>query len=117
MTGGEYLPDFTVFRNKIAATSLRAVADHWNEVRGKRRMPSWAHLKPSAITAYLPGVWTFNYDRGSGEFTGRMAGSNIMVGFGKSFMGTPLRELHQPHVFEVAHAHFMRVVTEPACVR
>lgn len=35
-----------------------------------------------------------------------------MVGFGKSFRGTPLKELHRPHVFELAQAHMAKVVTE-----
>jgi hypothetical protein len=40
-----------------------------------------------------------------------------MVGFGKSFRGTPLRDLHSPTVFEVAQANFVCVITEPACCR
>lgn len=80
-------------------------------------MPGWAQVRASAMTDHLCGIWSFDYARSSGEFTGRMAGSNIMVGFGKSFLGTPLRELHPPHVFAVAQASFLRVVSEPACVR
>jgi hypothetical protein len=117
MSSSEYLSDFTAFRNKIQAPSLRAIADHWNAARGSHRMPGWAQFKPSAVASHLGGLWSFDYAPASGEFTGRMAGSNIMVGFGKSFMGTPLRDLHPPHVFEEARRIFTRIVTEPACVR
>ena len=56
-------------------------------------MPSWDDIRLKALAPYLGRIWTFDYDRGAGEFIGRLAGSNIMMGFGKSFLGTPLREL------------------------
>ncbi len=40
-----------------------------------------------------------------------------MVGFGKSFRGTPLRELHTPDSFGWIYAAMKRVVHEPACYR
>ena len=40
-----------------------------------------------------------------------------MMGFGKSFRGTPLRDLHPPHVFQQAQAYLTRAVSEPAVYR
>src|SRR6185312_6397873 len=109
--------DFAAFKARIQSPSLRAIAEHWDEVRGKRRMPSWAHLKTSVLEPHMSKIWAFNYDRGSGEFVGRFAGSTIMVGFGKSFLGTPLRELHSPAIFQISQAYFTRTVNQPACAR
>jgi|SRR6185437_8438547 hypothetical protein len=117
MIDGGTLTDFSVFQARIQSPSLRAIAGHWNEVRGKRRMPSWAHLKNTVLEPHMKTVWAFNYDRGSGEFVGRFAGNTIMVSFGKSFLGTPLRDLHAPAVFQITQSYFTRAVTEPACAR
>jgi hypothetical protein len=109
--------EFATFRNRIRSPALRAVADLWNQARGDRPMPSWDDIRLEALAPYLGRIWTFDYDRGAGEFIGRVAGSNIMMGFGKSFLGTPLRELHLPPAAEKSHATFLRVISEPACVR
>jgi len=40
-----------------------------------------------------------------------------MARFGKSFRGTPLRDLHPPAVFEQTQSHMTRIVSEPALMR
>ena len=80
-------------------------------------MPSWSELNPATMAPHLGLVWAFKYDRATGDFTARLAGNRIMVGFGKSFRGTPLRELHPPRSFPRVHAAMLRVVSEPACYR
>jgi hypothetical protein len=77
-------------------------------------MAAWSDLSPSAISAHLKRLWVFKYDRDTGEFNARLAGSRVMMRFGKSFRGTPLKELHPPHIFEQCHAHLTRSVSEPA---
>jgi hypothetical protein len=62
-------------------------------------------------------MWGFDRDRASGEFIGRLAGSHILQTFCRNFLGTPLRDLHHGHVFEVAHASLTRAVSAPACCR
>ena len=111
----EKAADFEALRNRIRSPALAALMRHWMEARGKRRMPAWEDIQMSALAPHLGHIWAFDFDRATGSFTGRLAGSAIMLGFGKSFLGTPLRALHPPHVFEVAHANFLQVVTEPAC--
>ena len=108
---------FIAFRNSIQSLALKAVADHWNEARGARRLPSWDQLKPRQLGAHLANIWAFDYDRAASLFTGRLAGSNIMVGVGKSFAGIALSELHPPHVFTQVQGYLLRAVTEPACCR
>ena len=77
-------------------------------------MPAWSDLSPSGLAPHFKRLWAFKYDRAAGEFTARLAGTRAMVGFGKSFRGTPLRDLHPPHILELAQAHMTKVVSEGA---
>jgi len=104
---------FAAFRSRIESPALAAIADHWAQARGDNRMPSWSDLRPSALAPYLTRIWSFKYDRATGEFTARLAGNRIMLGFGNSFRGTPLRDLHPPHVFEKVQANMTRFVQGP----
>jgi len=111
----EQSSSFDSFLGHIKSPTLRAVAEQWNAARAQQRMPSWDDLKLERLAPQLGRIWAFDYDREKGGFTGRLAGSNIMIAFGKSFLGTPLSNLHPPHVFEEAQANFLQVVSEPAC--
>jgi hypothetical protein len=113
----EQAPDFAAFRDKIRSPALRALADDWNAARGARRMPSWDDVIPDAAAPYLGYMWAYDYDRDNREFTGRMAGGTIMQNFGRSFLGTKLRDLHPPLAFEAVQAVLMRTLSEPACSR
>jgi hypothetical protein len=105
------------FGSEITSPALRAIADHWNQARKGRKMPSWSELSPATMAPHLGMVWAFKYDRKTGDFIARLAGNRMMIGFGKSFRGTPLKELHQPKSLGRAHAILMRVVSEPVCYR
>jgi hypothetical protein len=108
---------FPGFRSRIASPALQAIADHWQKVRADRPMPAWSDLSPTQLGSHLKLLWSFRYDRDMQDFTARLAGTRAMARFGKSFRGTPLRELHPPHVFERSHALMTRVVSEPAFTR
>ena len=105
---------FSGFRNKIVSPALRAIADHWQQVRGDRLMPSWSDLSPTQLGPHLKLLWSFNYDPATQDFTARLAGNRVMMCLGQSFRGTPLKELHPPHVYEQARTQMRRVVSEPA---
>jgi hypothetical protein len=109
--------DFADFRGRITSPALVAIADHWQEARGAALMPSWSQIRPSCIAPHLTRVWSFRYDRDEDEFTARLAGNRIMAGFGKSFRGTPLKELHASPVLEKVHANLLRLVLEPCVYR
>lgn len=102
------------FLNAIVSPALRAVAAHWDAVRGDRMMPSWQQLRPSHIAAQLPIIWVYRYDRGTQQFTGRLAGDRIARSFGKSFRGIRLEDLHPPEFLPQIYAHMNRLVEEPA---
>jgi hypothetical protein len=105
---------FPEFRSKVASPALQAIADHWRHACADNPMPSWSDLSPSHLAPYFTRLWAFKYDRVAGDFSARLAGNRAMVGFGKSFRGTPLKDLHPPHIFELAQAHMTKVVTGPA---
>lgn len=109
------VPDgFSGFRSKIVSPALQAIADHWQQVRADRPMPSWSDLSPTQLGPHLKLLWSFKYDPAAQDFTARLAGNRVMMCLGKSFRGTPLKELHPPHVYEQARTLMMRVVLEPA---
>ncbi len=112
-----HVMNFEHFTNSIESPALKAVAAHWAAARGTAQMPSWEQLRPSQFAAQLFLVWAFKYDRGTGQFTGRLAGNRIEQGFGKNFRGLALQDLHPPHMFAKAHHHMARIVLEPAAHR
>jgi len=105
---------FDSFLQRISSPALCAVAAHWNDARGARVMPSWDDLRPARIASYLTLVWAFRYDAETREFTGRLAGERIARGFGRSFRGLRLDELHTPQSLPLMHSEMERLLREPA---
>ena len=108
---------FSLFCRRIVSPALRAIADHWLAARGDKRLPSWSDLNPSVMAPHFTKIWAFKYDRVTDEFYARLAGNRIMVAFGQSFRGTPLKDLHRPDIYEKCYANQKRLVTEPAFYR
>lgn len=107
--------DFGAFLNQIESEKLRAVAQHWQQARVGRVMPSFRALRPATIAAFLPIIWIYSYDRGGRRFTGRLAGERIAQAYGKNFRGIALEDVHPPHLLDWVHAGLSRVVLEPCC--
>ena len=105
---------FQDFLAVIQAAELRAVALHWNAVRGARRMPGWKDIDPAVIAPYLRLVWSWKYDGASDTFTGRLAGDAIVEAFGESLRGKPMDEFFRGRQYERIFARHKRVVAEPA---
>jgi len=109
--------DFLEFESGIVSPALRAIVQYWQKIRGDRLMPGWSDLSPNQLGPHLKLLWFFNFDRHAGEFTARLGSNRAMVGFRQSFRGTPLRDLHPPHIFELCQAHMIKVVSDPAAYR
>jgi hypothetical protein len=105
---------FEDFARAIASPELKHIAQHWDERRGLREMPSWDDIRPSQIAAQLPYLWVYKYDRATDTFTGRLAGDRIEHVFAKSFRGTPMTELYPPKDYPRLFARTKRVACEPA---
>jgi hypothetical protein len=107
--------DTLEFCQSIESPALRAVALHWHEVRGTKKMPSWENLRPKAIAPHLPVVWAYKFDAESNEFIGRLAGDSIARAYGKSFRGLTLAQIHtSPDRYQMGRALLLRVISEPA---
>jgi hypothetical protein len=105
---------FGDFFSRIASSELQNVARHWNKVRGARAMPGWRDIQPSQIAAQLPLIWVYRYDRNTDLFTGRLAGDQIEQIFGKSFRGTPMKDIYPAGEYPWLFARAKRVVCEPS---
>ncbi len=108
---------FQEFEQAIMSPALKHVAEHWNNARGARAMPSWNDIQPSQIAAELPIIWSYKYDRTADAFTGRLAGDQIAKIFGKSFRGIPMAEIYPDKDFWRLFVRSKRVVCEPALYR
>jgi hypothetical protein len=104
---------FHAFRNRLVSAELQAIADHWWHARMDKPIPAWSDLSPARLAPHFKLLWAYKYDRAAGDFTARLASNRAMVGFGKSFRGIPLKDIHPPHVFERAQAHMTKVVDGP----
>jgi len=109
--------DLMAFASRIQSAELRAVFKFWGICRGQRLFPSWPQLEGQIHALRSERIWAFNYDRNAHEFTARFARNIPVIGFGKSFRGTRLKELHSAEAYETARANFLRLLTEPACCR
>jgi len=98
----------------ITAEPLKNVAQHWNAVRGERLAPSWHDIQPSKIAGQLKLLWVYKYDPVTEQFTGRLAGNAIEAVFGKSFRGTPMRDLYPAEDYDRLYARAKRLLSEPA---
>lgn len=104
---------FEAFLSRIDDPALRRVAAHWQAVRGDRRLPAWKNIDPLAIARDLPIVWSWQYDRGTDRFTGRLSGEEINKAFGRSLRGVPMQDFFKDWEYEKIFARHRRVVTEP----
>ena len=109
--------DFAAFQAVIVSPALKRVAGHWRDARGDRAMPAWEDIKPSAIKAQLPIIWSYKYDPLTRTFTGRMSGDKITAIFEKNFRGVLMSDLVRTSDFGWVYALNKRIVSEPALYR
>lgn len=105
---------FDAFLATVHSVELQAIARHWQAARGKKRMPGWGELDPTAIGRHLRYVWSWKYDRATERFTGRLAGEEIEQAFGKSLRGADMATFYPPEGAGLVIPRHRRVVLEPA---
>jgi hypothetical protein len=105
---------FAAFESAIVSPDLLQVARHWRAACGARRMPAWRDIRPAAIVAQLPIIWSYKFDAASDAFTGRLAGDKITAIFGHSFRGAAMKDLFPAQEYQRAFTRHKRVVAEPA---
>jgi len=105
---------FDAFLAAVRSAELQAIARHWRAACGKKCMPAWADIDPTAIGRHLRYVWSWKYDRAKDEFIGRLAGEEIDQAFGKSLRGAKMASFYPPEGAAQWIPRQRRVVLEPA---
>jgi hypothetical protein len=108
---------FPDFLSVLQAPALRDIAQHWNEIRGERRIPGWRDIEPLKIARHLPIVWSWRYDRDAERFTGRLIGQTVADLFGRSIRGVKMEDYFQGKLYDAVYARCHRVVSEPCFSR
>lgn len=98
---------------KISTESVRNVANHWNDVRGSRLMPSWSDINPSAIKPQLPFIWSWKFDIETGNFIGRIAGERIVHAHGGNLRGQDASTFFKDRGGDAMVERMQRVVRGP----
>lgn len=80
-------------------------------------MPAWEDIRPSAIKLVLPILWSWKFDRATGEFIGRLAGERIQTVFGRVIRNARMSDVFEGHDFLLALRRHTRVAMEPAFFR
>ena len=104
---------FAEFLDTVENPDLRAVALHWNEARGSKKMPGWSDIDPGAIGRQLRIVWSWKYDRATDRFTGRLAGEDINAIFGKNLRGADMQEFFKDWNYDAIFARHKKVIGTP----
>ena len=105
---------FQAFEQAISSPALKHVACHWNEVRGPNKMPPWKSINPRTISAQLPLIWSFKYNRATNTFIGRLSGDQIDRIYARNIKGVPMSELPPAADYARLFERTKRVVCEPA---
>lgn len=108
---------FQDFLSRLRMPAVRDIARHWAAARNGRRMPGWSDIDATVIAPHLSIVWSWRYDRASGDFTGRLIGQTIADLFGKSIRGVRMQDYFEGKILEAVHTRCHRVVTTPCFSR
>jgi hypothetical protein len=96
----------------INSARLKCVLAHWQEMRGNQLMPVWQDIRPAAIKAALPYVWSFQYDPAQDEFIGGLAGDEIQRLLKGPIKNFSFRHIHGADMHLIARAK--QVLLRPA---
>jgi len=108
---------FKSFLSSIQSPALRAVAHHWHEARGRKRVASWDEIPSSALSTHAKLLWAYAYDRKLGAFTGRFTGKRWGKWVGMDFHGKRLEDIHSPANYRNTLKLLTEVVTTPLASR
>ena len=100
----------------IRSQRLRALLEHYLEVRGARRMPSRRDVDALRLGPVLPIIWISEYEPAAGTFRYRLAGEEVNRVWGRSVAGCLLSDFVQPERFKVTNDAFLKVLREEAAL-
>jgi hypothetical protein len=111
------MPSLGEFIATTQSAALQQILRQWHGARNASRLPTFEQLRLTELSAQIPRMWVYRYDRKTGSFTGRLADDKIANAIGKSFQGLPLDQAHSAQAYLWVHRVLTRVVTEPAIYR
>src|SRR3954469_13764147 len=112
------LPEFHQLTARITSPALRAIAQHWDEARGVKRMPRWDDLSSSSLAPHFAKLWGFKYDTDKGDFIGLLAGKQVRDWLGANFWGASLKDIHHSHgAFKDAFTFLFTTIATPSAGR
>jgi hypothetical protein len=109
--------NFDSLIHRIQSAALRALAQHWRDVRGAKRMPSWADIYAADLSPYLNMLWGYKYDPKTKEFRAELAGNRLRKWIDEKFRGKRIQDLTSASNYEEIRRHLIRIVTTPLAVR
>ena len=112
------LARFDQLTSALTSPELRAIAQHWDEARGDKRMPGWGDLSSAALAPHFAKLWGFKYDTEKGDFIGQLAGKQVRDWLGANFWGASLKDIHHSHgTFKDAFNFLFNTIATPSAGR
>jgi len=108
---------FKSFLSSIKSPALRAIAEHWQEARGTRRMPSWSAFGSRDLSPHFKLLWGYRYDLETGQFTVHLAGNKLRKWVEPSFCGGRLQDQTTRSIYEDVRQYLTKIVTTPLAGR
>lgn len=86
----------------ISLPLLQDFAEHWNDLRGDRAIPSRRDFKPENAVRFLPHLFLLDVVRPDMRFRGRVVGTATVAAIGFDYTGRYLDEvIPEPHMTTV----------------
>jgi len=80
-------------------------------------MPAWRDIDPAAISAHLPIVWAWRYNKTEQTYFGRLAGEAITNAIGHQIRGRRLEDCFPPEAISTFRHRLDQVMTGPNLMR
>jgi hypothetical protein len=84
----------------------------WHQARGSRAVPRWRDLDPGLLRHVMPYAWSWEYDRATDEFTGKLAGEQLLDVMGRGFRGAKGHEYFKAGEADLVLGRHRRVILE-----
>ena len=113
---GDQVVELTTFRGPNVRPVLSQVEAHWEDLRGRRLVPSRSEIDPRALEGVLPHVFVLErISTGLARF--RIAGSHLTELLNTEARGLPASAIFEPGSREKLSDAMQSVFDDPAVVR
>ena len=114
--GGDRVVELTDFRGPNVRPVLAQVEAHWEDLRGRRLVPSRSEIDPQALQGALPHVFVLErISTGLARF--RIAGSHLTDLMNTEVRGLPASAIFEPTSREKLSDAMQSVFDDPSVVR